>query len=261
MSSTEITIAITAVIFISIIAVYFVQAREKARIEIIRKLNVLRERHRHLQQLLHELPPQYLTNELRTMILERSIETVGELVKIKNDARSQAALKQDQEQLKTLAEKNPTFKPVPVRDENMAKEVRKLLEILLRFIQTQHKRKIIDAASAKKYQEQIIFLAAQSKADLFNARANAANKAGKPRVAIHNYHNAIESFKDMAKHPQAATLIKEYRSKIKALEEVADEHNRKVKEEAQKKMDSNDEWNSFLGDDKNDWKKKNAYDD
>lgn len=261
MSTTDITIAIVGVILLSVCAVYFVQARERARVEQIRKLNAFRERHRHLQQLLHELPPQYLTNELRIMILERSIEASNEIAKLKPDPRIASVIEQDQEQLKTIREKNPKFKPVAVRDENAAVEIRKLLDVLLKFIQTQQKRKLIDTTSAKKYIDQISFSAAQSKADLFNARAQAANKANKPRVAIHNYHNAIDSFKELANHPQAAKLIQQYRAQIKALEEVADEHNRKVKEDAQKKLEGSDEWNSFLDKDKDDWKKKNAYDD
>lgn len=261
MSSTEITFAIAAVIIICIIAVYIVQSRERARVEQIRKLNAARERHRYLQQLLHELPPQYLTNELRVMILDRAIETLYEIVKIKNDSRTQEALQQDQEQLKVIKEKNPSFKPTPVRDEETAKNVRRLLEVLLRFIQVQHRRKALDGVSAKKYQDQIMFSAAQSRADLFNARATAAHKAGKPRVAIHNYHNAIAAFKDVPNNAQAVQLISKYRAKIKELEEVADEHNRKVKEDAQKKLEQNDEWSSFLDNDKDDWKKKNTYDD
>lgn len=194
------------------------------------------------------------------MVLERSIEALNELLKLKEDKRTHAALAQDQDMLKNVREKNPKFKPMQIRNEAAAVQVRKLLEILSKFIQTQLKRKLIDAVSAKKYMAQIAFSAAQSKADQFVVRAEAA-KATKPRVAIHNYHNAIQAFKDAGNHPQAVQAVNQYRANIKALEEVADEHNRKLKEESQKKLESSDEWNNFLSEDDDEWKKKNAYDD
>lgn len=260
MSVTTITFAIIAVILVSIVAIYFVQSRERARVEEIRKLNMFRERHRHLQQLLHELPPQYMSNELRIMILERSVEALNGIAKIKNDGKVAAGIKQDQDMLKHVREKNPKFKPVPIKTEAQALQMRKLLDVLSKFILTQQKRKQLDAVSAKKYMDQIAFAGAQSRADQFVARAE-ASKSTKPRVAIHNYHNAIQAFKEIPNHPQAVQAINQYRANIKALEEVADEHNRKLKEEAQKKLDSSDEWNSYLNEEDDEWKKKNAYDD
>ncbi|MFT6904122.1 MAG: hypothetical protein ACJAS1_000767, partial [Oleiphilaceae bacterium] len=72
MSTTTITIIIFTVIFLSIGAMYLSQARERARIEKIRRTNICNERYQRMQLLLHDLPPQYLNNELRIMIAERS---------------------------------------------------------------------------------------------------------------------------------------------------------------------------------------------
>ncbi len=260
MSVTHITIAIFAIICVCIVVIYIGQARERARVEKVRKISALTERHRRMQCLLHELPPQYLTNELRAMIAERSIETLQELAGLKNDARTMENLEQDREFLKNIQENNPSFKPVKIRDENAGKEVRKLLQVLYTFIQTQNKRKLLDAASTKKYLSQIVFAASQSKADMFAARAEQAIKIEKPRVAIHNYHNAIAAFKDMANHPQAAQAITQYRRKIKELEQHADGQKQATRAASQSKLEASDEWSDFLKDD-DDWKKKNTYDD
>ena len=130
MSTPVITIAIIAVIFLAIGAVYFAQAREKARLERIRKSNVLTERHNRMQQLLHELPPQYLNNELRIMIAERSVETLNELMQINDSERLKGYLAADHDYLKQMRESNPKFKPVKVTSEGKAKEVRSYLEVL-----------------------------------------------------------------------------------------------------------------------------------
>lgn len=260
MSTTTITIAIIAVIFLSIGAIYISQARERARIEKIRKTNVLTERHNRMQQLMHDLPPQYLNNELRIMIAERSAETVKELLLLNNTERLQGYLTADHDYLKNLRENNPKFQPIPVKTEAKAKEVRSYLEVLQRFVQSQHKAKRLSAGSAKKYLDHITLSICQSKADLFVGKAEAGNKNGKPRVAIHNYHNAIDAFKEFASHPQAAKAIALYKAKIKALEEVADQHNQKFREQEEaKKQAGNQEWDNFLEDDDS-WQKKNTYD-
>ena len=255
MSTTTITIVIFAVIILSVFAIYISQARERARVEKIRRTNVCNERFQRMQQLLHDLPPQYLNNELRIMIAERSAETLNELLRIDKNPRHEGYLKSDLDYLKQLRENNPKFAPVKVASEAKAKEVRNNLEVLQRFIQSQHKSKRIPAANSKKYLDYISLSICQSKADMFDARANAAK--GKPRVAIHNYHCAIDAFKPLTSNPQAVKVIQQYKAKIKQLEAEADQQNQIPK--AKDSNGENSEWDSFL-EDKTDWKKNNSYD-
>ncbi len=260
MSATTITIAIFGAICLAIGLIYFAQARERARVERVRKISSLSERYRRLQSLMNDLPPQYLSNELRLLVAERSIETLQELMQLKNDSNLSSQLKSDQEMLAQLRSSNVKFPPKQVRDENEAKNVRKLLQTLFKFVQLQAKRGTIQVAHAKQYLEQINLYNCQSKADMLVAAAERANKAGKPRVAIHNYHSAIAAYKPVANNPAAANAIEGFKQRITALDEIADEHNRRVKEQAQAKMDGNKEWDSYLQEDDT-WKKKNQYDD
>jgi len=248
------------------------QARERARIEKIRKTNLLTERHRRMQQLLYELPPQYLNNELRIMIAERAVETVNELINIQHDPRLEKYLEEDLQFLNELRVKNPKFKAVPIQNEAKAKEVRGTLEVLYNFIESQHKNKRLNASNTKKYLDHIRLSVCQSKADLFACKAESASKT-KPRVAIHNYHSAIDAYKELPQHPQAQKAITLYRAKIKALEELANQNNQKVKDQAKQnepqaanqKEETPDtqskEWDEFLGDGKGLQQKKNQYDD
>ncbi|MFV1871867.1 MAG: hypothetical protein ACMZ64_00875 [Oleiphilus sp.] len=259
MSTTTITIVIFAVIFLCIGAISISQAREKARIEKIRRSNACTERYQRMQQLLHELPSQYLNNELRMMIAQRSIETLTELIGITKDPRHESSLSADQDYLKQLREQNPKFPATPIKSETQAKNVRQNLEVLQRFIQTQHKNKRIPTPNAKKYLDFISFSICQSKADLFCSRAEAAKS--KPRVAIHNYHSAIDAFKPIAKQAQAAKIIQQYKAKIKALDEEANQANKSqtatpIPESGKQAK----EWDSFL-DKEEPWQKKNNYDD
>ena len=254
MSTTTITIVIFLIIILSIAAIYISQARERARAEKVRRTNICNNRYQRMQQLLHELPPQYLNNELRIMIAERSVETLKELLKINNNPRHSEYLNSDLDYLKQLKENNPKFPAVKVTTEVKAKEVRDNLAMLQRFIESQVKSKKLPAANAKNYLDHITLSICQSKADLFSARAQAAKS--KPRVAIHNYHCAIDAFKPLVNHPQAAKIIQEYKLKIKQLEAEADQQ---IPKSTSKPDSENPEWDSFL-EEKESWQKKNNYD-
>lgn len=260
MSATLITALIFGVICLSVGAIYLAQARERSRVERIRKTSLLNDRYRRMQQLLHDLPPQYLNNELRILVVERSIETLVELLRLKSDPQHQQLLEQDQTYLKQLRDNKLKLPPVPIRDEAAAKYVRELLEVLYRFVESMGNRKILADGSATKYLLQIKFSACQARADMYLSRAEAAKKIGKLRVAIHNFHNATSALKDVINQPQAAALIKHYREQIKSLEITAEQQNQQVKQDSQKPQESNNEWDDFLKDDE-DWKKKNNYDD
>ena len=254
MSTTAITITIFLVIILSVTAIYMSQARERARLDKIRRTNAGNARYQRMQQLLHDLPPQYLNNELRIMIAERSIETLNELLRLNKDPRHQDYLKTDLEYLKQLRENKPKFKAVKVSTEAMAKEVRNNLEVLQKFIQSQHKNKRISASNTKKYLDHIAISICQSRADMFEARANAAKD--KPRVAIHNYHCAIDVYKPLTNNAQAIKTIQQYKIKIKQLEAAA---NQQTAKPTSAQGDSA-EWDSFL-EEKETWQKKNTYDD
>ena len=260
MSGIAITVAIVVVICVCVVAIYFVQAREKARLQRIQKINTFNDRYTKLQRLLHELPPQYISNDLRLLIVQKSIETLNRLLELKPSKRYSADLQADEEYMTQLQSNKLQLKPMKVANAEQAQEVRALLEVLYKFVQTQAKMKQIDPGRAKKYLQSITFGAAKSKADILNSKAAHAIKSGKPRVAIHAYHTAIEAFKNVKDDPKAAELIAAYRAEIKKLEQDADKHNQEVKAKAQAKGETGDEWNEFLGDD-NEWKKKNAYDD
>lgn len=261
MSATAITIVIILIILGSIAVLFISQSREKARIEKVRKANSLQDRYRRVQRLINEIPPQYLNNELRIMILERSIETLTELATLKSDPSIQANIQNDKQALNTVKESKETPKPVPIKDEASAKEISKLLELLYRFIERQRAMKKLDQATSKKYLVYISYLISKARADLAVVKAKEAQKNGKLRVAIHNFHNAVSEMMRIKENPLAVKAINSYKVKIKQLEEMADKEGKSDSSDAEADKEvRNKEWDDFLDKD-DDWQKKNAYDD
>ncbi|UZE97926.1 hypothetical protein [Alkalimarinus alittae] len=260
MSATTITIIIVLIIIGSVAVLVISQAKEKARIEKVRKINSMQDRYRRLQRFLSEIPPQYLNKELRTMIIQRGIETLNELSKFKSDPALKTKLQQDQEALKVVQASNEPPQPVQIKDEATAKEISKLLELLYRFIERQRAMKKIDQASGKKYLVYISYLISKSKADLVVTKAEAELKNGKPRIAINNYHNAISVMMRIKDNPLAVKAINGYKAKIKELDELASKQAAKPLEGQATEDTANKEWDSFLDEDDT-WQKKNTYDD
>ncbi len=264
MSVTAITIIIILIILGSITILFISQAREKARIEKIRKTNALQDKYRRMQRLITEIPPQYLNKELRIIILEASIEALTKLKNLKPSPDLESKLTSSMASLQEVKNSNENPKPIPIKDDVAAKEVSKLLELLFRFIERQRATKKIDATVSKKYLVYINYLISKSKCDISINKAKESQKSGKFRAAIHNYHTAVAEMTRIKDNPLAIKAIKSYRIKIKELETLAEQEGKeRLPEEDQAEDGSlNKEWDSYLDTDKEDpWKKKNAYDD
>jgi len=260
MSVVTITIAIGSLICAGIALIVFVQAREKARMERLRLATVLQDRFNNIQLILSDMPPQYLDNTLRIILREQSINTINELSKLKPSAKHPSYITDDEQKIQEIRQNNPSYPPVKVDSSEKAREVRILLQNLYKLLHLWQRRDQISLEHAQQYMTHVGFLARQSKADLFSEKARQAADAGKPRVAIHNYHSAIESLKEVANHPIAAQNIQTYREQMAALNKIANRRAEELKQKAQEKIESSGEWDDFLKPE-DEWKKKNSYDD
>jgi vacuolar-type H+-ATPase subunit I/STV1 len=252
MSGIVITIGITSIICIGIALTVYLQARERAKIEKIRRITMLNERMINLQRLLSDLPPQYLNNALRLLIAKQSLITAKDLFQLKPNKRIRSYLDHSAEQLKSFQEAGPAPKAVPITDEAQAREARELLQILYTFLHRLHRTNAIDDKQAKQYIGHVGYLAHKSKADVYAMRGEQAQAANKIRSAIHAYHNAVESLGAVSSHPEAVANLEDYRTRIKKLTKIAEANNQRVKEEAQKKIENSSEWEEYLEEDKRD---------
>ncbi|WP_369602253.1 hypothetical protein AAIA72_04620 [Hahella sp. SMD15-11] len=135
-----------------------------------------------------------------------------------------------------------------------------MLEVLYRFIDRQRQRKRIDPATARKHLEQTAFLMAKTLADVHTYKAKAAADAGKPRIAIHHYHDAIAAMMKIKSNPLAKKHILIYKKRMDELEKQAAELVRQqLPEKEPKAAKLDEEWNKVLSEDES-WKKKQTYD-
>lgn len=247
------TIAIVALIGLSVLAIYIVQRREKAKLERLHKIASLTKFHDKLQSLLHELPGQFVHLELRKLIATKSFTAIKQLHELKASKSIQGKLEADEAYLKQVQSSEFQAPQGKLENENA---LNAQLSVLSKFVQSQARAKKIAPQQAQEYLQNIDLQIAQARAKAFANKAAQALEQDKARVAIHAYHNAIEAFDKVAEHPDAAVQLQHYREEIKRIESEAGQADQAIKEKA---AASNNQWDDYL-DEGDDWKKKNDYD-
>lgn len=264
MSPTAIILSLLALAILGIGLLVFSQAREKARIEYMRRIQALENRHRLLRRFIEDLPGDYLDRELKQLILVRARDVARELKSLSAPGDCERRLAADEADLDALA----TAEPVPpghISSADQAKSIRKLLEMLFRFVEKQQRAGALNSDSARYYLRHIQYLAGLTQAQVLVTQADEVVKAGQLRRAIHGYHMAISQLDRTRDHPPAAKAISQYREKIRQLTEKAETQERteqdakdgKAKDEMPDAVHR--EWDEFIHEEEG-WKKKADYD-
>ncbi|KKM20965.1 hypothetical protein LCGC14_1640160, partial [marine sediment metagenome] len=84
MNTITIVVALAVIVFISIAAIVISQMREKAKIERGRKITALEDSYKRCSRLLSELPGQYLTPDLKLLLIKRMEDVCNDLAGLKS---------------------------------------------------------------------------------------------------------------------------------------------------------------------------------
>ena len=249
-----IVLLLIAIVGVSLTIIFVSQMREKARIERVRRMTALEDSFNLANRLLSELPGQYLTDELKLLLLKRMEDACNGLLTLKSDqpvSKWLEGVRQTRQQIKDNNDKRPAVK---IDSPDKANYIKKLLQNLFAMIEAMHKAGRIDGASAKKNLKHVLFLVHKTHADLFVFQARDHLKKNELRKAIHAYHLASTEMGKSSDNPLAMKAVKSFRTRIKELEaQIADGN----LEESDSKLDK--EWDNFLQEDES-WKKKADYD-
>lgn len=257
MNTITIVLAFASIVVISIIVIVISQMREKAQIEHVRKITALEDSYKRCNRLLSELPGQYLTSDLKLLLLKRMEDVCNDLAGLKSglpiEQWREAVL-----QRKTLIQENrDDARPVKIDSAEKSTHVKELLQNLFKMIEAMHKSGRIDGATAKKKLKYVLFLVHKTHADLHVFQARDHIRQNQIRKAIHSYHLASTEMGKSRDNPLAMRAVKSFRTRIKELEAVSAGGDSSNSAESQSNMDK--QWDHFLHDEE--WKKKADYDD
>lgn len=261
MSSITIAALLGGGLIAIIVLIYFSQYRRRTQEARQREINQLTDRHRQFRLLATAVPPQYISPEVKALLGQRAIEMLGRLA-----ALDRADLVQDQiEEWKTYIEN--ARKPIADGaksqvNEAAVTEIRRLLKVLYRFIESQIRKGKLDKAAGQVNLEQTQFHIGKVLADAHVAKARQAIKAERYRVAIHHYHDAVTAFAALPNNALAQKSVQMYRAQIKELEKQAtaalQAKNQTVVASTDTRLSA--KLDEMVGKEDT-WKKKQAYDD
>ncbi len=251
-----IVLLLAAIVTVSIVLIVFSQMRERARIERARKMTAMEDRYKRASRLMSELPGQYLTDDLKLLLIRNMEDSCKALIALKSGS-SVASWQASVQELRQKVENNDDQRqPVKIDSPDKSSYVQELLQNLFKMIETMHKAGQIDGPTAKKNLRFVLFLVHKTHADLHVFQARDHVRQNQIRKAIHAYHLASTEMGKSRDNPIAAKAVKSFRTRIKELEAMEKGSANEQPEAGPSKLDR--EWDTFLHDDE--WRKKADYD-
>lgn len=255
MDTTTIVLLLAAIVIVSIIVITLSQMRERTRIERARKITAKEDAYKKACRLLAEIPGQYLTADLKLLLIKQMEDACAELTGLKTNLPVKKWQNATAELKTQILEKRDTTAPVKIDSAEKSNYVKELLENLFKMIEAMHKSGRIDASTARKNLKYVLFLVHKTHADLHVFQARDHVRQNQIRQAIHAYHLASTEMGKSRDNPLAMKAVRSFRTRIKELEALSAEG--KESPQGESKLDR--EWDTFLHDDE--WKKKADYDD
>lgn len=171
---------------------FFSQALERARLERARTLAELQARWNYCNSINNSLPGQFMTVELKKLLLIIEANLLERLVKL--DARNTkyaSQLTHVREQLAS-GELSVDNAPVTISTEVTALETRKQLGDLLRLLEQARRDAVLDDASYQRWGQHINQHQAGVVLNMHRTLAETAMQQGKPRMAKLQYERAVD---------------------------------------------------------------------
>jgi hypothetical protein len=185
MDTTTIVLLLAAIVTVSLVIIVISQMREKARIERVRKMTAREDEYNRAYRLFSEIPAQYLSPDLKLLLLKRMEEACHDLAALKSDQPVSDWLETIKQTRKQVLENNDNRASVRIDSPEKATYVKELLQSLFKMIEAMHKAGRLDTASAKKNLKHVLFLVHKTHADLHVFQARDHIRQNQIRKAIH----------------------------------------------------------------------------
>lgn len=230
----------------------FLQLKEQARIERLRKAALLNNQLRQVRRYLDEMPAQYQPKELRLWLYQRLIGICDELLAVQPDeplTRRRRFLQDEMVQLQSSKEKR---RAKPVVDEIQIMELKRLFESFHAYLLSAKSNKQIDEASFAHFDELINWYRYKVNADHHYYLARQFFLTHKLDDAISEYNEAINQLRPIEEKTEAAELINKYQDAIQEINDDLELQQREAElaaeqaEDAEAEDELDDEWQKFM---------------
>lgn len=256
MNTVTIVLLLLAVVVVSIIIVVLSQVRERARIERARRITALEDAYNRAFRIYDELPGQYLTRDIKLLLLRRMEEICQRLQEERTELPVSNWLAQVKEDKQKVIDGTDEHPKVIIDSPDKSNYVKELLQSLFKLIESLHKSGKINGSTAKANLRHVLFTIHKTHADLFVFQARDHVRQNQLRKAIHAYHLAATEMGKSKGNEMAAKAVANFKQRIQELENELSSGQSAHSADQQNRLDK--EWDTFLHDDS--WKKKADYD-
>lgn len=244
----------------AVLLLMFSQGKEKARLEVARKVTALEDEYRRCYRLLTEIPERYITRDISLMLLDRMEGACQQLQQLKHDLPVSQWQTEVGAKREALAQPGEPSGNGAVTNPEQANIVREHLKSLYRLIENLASQKQLPGASAKQLMARVVYLGHQIQADIHVAKAQELIRNHHYQRAGQFYKLAIAELKPYGSNPEAAAAIARLEARLQEMETLMAQTNGVTGESADDGSKLDEQWDSFLQKD-DDWKKKTDYDD
>ncbi|WP_105644741.1 hypothetical protein [Pseudomonas sp. MYb185] len=232
------------------------QAVERSRLERARALAELQARWSHCASISSELPGQFMSAELKLLLLQVEAGLLERLVRQDGKNARHAGLLAEVRQQLGQGEPRITNAPLVIDNEVAAQTARQQLGDLIRLLEQVRREGGLDNAAFQRWNQELGLHLLQTTLSMHQALANEAMRSGKPRVAKLQYERAL-SYLGKQQHPAAAGQMVVFRQLMEQAEQAA----LQMEQSAGNTGTVLSEGVQALEEDDQAWKKKALYDD
>lgn len=180
---------------------FFSQALERARLERARTLAELQARWSHCHSINSSLPGQFMSPELKTLLLKVEVNLLERLLKLDSrNTRHPVLLSELRQQLAEGAPKVSNA-VLSISNDAAAQTVRRQLADLLQLLEQARADGVMDNQAFLRWRQQIRAYQTETTLNMYRTLAEQAMGGGKPRVAKLQYERAVAY---LTKHPSSA---------------------------------------------------------
>ncbi|MCW8355368.1 MAG: hypothetical protein ACPGRG_14975 [Marinomonas sp.] len=250
---TAVTITVLLLVIGGFIAfAIFLQLKEQARLEKLRKVATLNNQLRQVRRYLDEMPPQYQPKDMKLWLFSRMIAIYDQLLVLQPDITLTRRREHLLEEMAEFQESKQKRRAKPMNDELMIIEIRRLFESFKSFLIASQKEKTIDPDVVHRYSKLLNFYHYKINADYHSYLARKAFLSGQMETAVEMYKEALSQLTPVKESIEAQSTILKLKDLLQEIED--DLALQKAEEEISRSMDSqeegelDDEWSKFIED-------------
>lgn len=250
---TAVTITVLLLVIGGFIAfAIFLQLKEQARLDKLRKVAMLNNQLRQVRRYLDEMPPQYQPKDMRLWLFSRMIAIYDQLLLLQPDitlTRRRGHLAEEMSEFQVSKQKR---RAKPMNDELLILEIRRLFESFKSFLALSQKEKNINSDMVHRYSKLLNFFHYKINADYHSYFARKAFLSGQMEAAADLYKEALSHLEPIKESLEAQPIILQLKDLLQEIEDdlslqkAEEEINKSIESESEEELD--DEWSKFIED-------------